>query len=370
MSAPKLDKPIKGSDVWYICWTDGSRSKRVSTRQTDLDKAKAFFAQWLLMEKAQPVPGAEFTVSDLWTIYFDKHVRVKSASVETAEFVWKNLKPHFGDAPYVSITQDSVDAYIQKRQLGKIGQKSQGSTIRRELTVMRACLNWCAHAKRKIIEPNTIPYFDMPESAPPRDRWLRPEEIKKMFDAAQTIRRGNRLSRGERFLWLALETAARKTAILELTWDRVDFETGVIHYNVPGRRQTKKRRSSVPISSTLLPVLLRAYEERRGDLVMENGENIWRTVNIIAEKAGVAGVSPHVLRHTAATLMARRGVPLHQIAGVLGNTIAMVDDVYAHHAPDGLRSAIETISGQEVKPEDLALLQAIKSGKMKVQEVA
>ena len=34
----------------------------------------------------------------------------------------------------------------------------------------------------------------------------------------------------------------------------------------------------------------------------------WHAIKRIARKAGLTGVSPHVLRHTAATHMARRGV--------------------------------------------------------------
>jgi hypothetical protein len=43
--------------------------------------------------------------------------------------------------------------------------------------------------------------------------------------------------------------------------------------------------------------------------------------------------------------MARRGVPLWTIAKVLANTLAMVERVYAKHAPDDLRDAVGMISG-------------------------
>ncbi len=42
--------------------------------------------------------------------------------------------------------------------------------------------------------------------------------------------------------------------------------------------------------------------------------------------------------------MARRGVPLWKIAGILGNTMQMVEQVYAKHSPDGLADAVEHIS--------------------------
>ena len=81
------------------------------------------------------------------------------------------------------------------------------------------------------------------------------------------------------------ETAARKTAILTLTWDRVDFETGVVHYPDPDRAVTKKRRADVPISTTLRPILEQAYRERRNDLVLWSKAEIWATVQSIADRA-------------------------------------------------------------------------------------
>lgn len=48
----------------------------------------------------------------------------------------------------------------------------------------------------------------------------------------------------------------------------------------------------------------------------------------------------HDLRRTWATLAARRGVALWQIAGVLGDTVEAVGAHYAHHAPDHLRGAV------------------------------
>lgn len=340
----QLEKHENGT--YYVHWTDGRRSKRVSTRTKDLAAAKVFLAQWLLMEKEQPAPGAVFTVADLWALYNGKHIERNVASPETADFSWKNLEPHFGKLTLAEVTQDVVEKYEEKRKSGKIGRKSVSSTVRRELIALRACFNWCAEPKRRIIDPKTLPVFDLPEDGEPRDRWLRLEEIQRLHKAAVELRRGDRLSRGERFLWLALETAARKEAILQLTWDRVDFETGVIHYDVPGRKQTKKRRAAPPISSGLRAVLERAYEERRGDLVMDNGAEVWRLIKNIADRAKVADVSPHVLRHTAATHMARNGVPLYHIAGVLGNSLAMVEKVYAKHAPEALRAAVNNIYQQ------------------------
>jgi len=106
------------------------------------------------------------------------------------------------------------------------------------------------------------------------------------------------------------------------------------------------------------------HRERINTFVMDNQSDVWATVQCIAERAGFGdprktprrngmkprktGISPHVLRHTAATQMARRGVPLYDIAGVLGNSLAMVEKVYAKHCPERLRAAVDRISGNSL----------------------
>ncbi len=61
-------------------------------------------------------------------------------------------------------------------------------------------------------------------------------------------------------------------------------------------------------------------------------------------KPTATGISPHVLRHTAATHMARRGVSLYIVAKVLGNSVAVVERTYAKYSPGDLRKAVDMIS--------------------------
>lgn len=341
MSAPKLKKSPNGR--YYVHWTDGRRSKRVSTGTGDLVEAKAFLAQWLLMEQTS-APALDRTVEECWTAYYTRHVTVECASVETAERIWQNLSNHFAHIRVSQVTSDCVEAYKVARRAGRIGRPAKDATLRRELVILKAALAWCANRKRGLLDPALLPEFDMPKDGPPRDRWLRVEELQVLFLAAAQLRDGSRLSRVERFLWLALETAGRSEALRQLTWDRVDFETGVIDLNKPGHVTTTKRRAVVPISDALRPVLEHAASERVNNLVMDSEKPIRFAVKRLADSAGVPDVTPNVLRHTAATHMARRGEPLWMIAKVLGNSLAMVEKVYAKHCPDDLRATVNNIS--------------------------
>ena len=386
--------------IIYMHWTDPGphgqrgRSRRMSTRTANSKEAEKALARFLEAKSAGDAPvtkcpwcgalankssseasrgdataprfqeahnsnivrGAKSTVAELWAVYTEKHVKIRTSAPGALEAAWKNLERHFGSLKVSDVSQDVVDRYQLKRERGLIGSRSVSATIRRELVAMRACFNWCARPNRKMLREEELPDFDLPDGGEPRDRWLTLDEVQALVTAAAELRlkssQPERLSRAERFLWLAHETAARKTAICQLEWPRVDRETEVIDYNRPGMRRTKKRRAAVPISNALKPVLDRMHAERLPgcDLVMDTDKNVWKIIHTVAKHAGVAGVSPHVLRHTAATHMARRGVPIFTIAKVLAITVATAERVYAKHAPDDLREAVDKISEGFVRP--------------------
>lgn len=366
MPTPTLE--AAGNGHYYAYWSEGRRSRRKSMGTKDRAVAETRFAQWLLLGGHKADTGEEhteavaYTVADCWAVYAKKHLGKPDDQLDD-DPNWKNLKPHFAELTVPAVTQAEVDSYVQKRTTGRLGRKVKPQTCRKELSILFASLHFCARKGRE----NPTPLFSstiiekcaFPDEGEPRDRWLRTEEMQRLFAAAAKMRRGKRLSRGERFLWLALETAARKQAILDLTWDRVDFETNTIHYDVPGRKKTKKRRVSVVMSKALRPVMERAWRERESDLVMDNKGAVWATVQLIAMDAGfgdgqprpkahekpkATGISPHVLRHTAATHMARRGVPLWKIAKILGNSLAMVEKVYAKWVPEDAENTVDLIS--------------------------
>jgi integrase len=358
MPTPVLKPDTKG--VYYAHWSEDRRSQRKSMGTRERAEAEARFAQWLLLRGTQPDgAGAVYTVGDCWTVYSVKHLG-KTVTAHGMTRTWElHLGPHFGGLTISEVNQDQVDGYVRKRTTGKLGAKVKPQTCRKELSQLMAMLNFCADPRQKMFSATVLEKWNLPPNGEARERWLRMEEMQRLLSAAARMRRGPTLSRGERFLWLALETAARKEAILDLTWDRVDFDTNTIHFDVPGRAKTKKRRAAVSISRALRPVLERAYKERENDLVMTNKASIWATVQWISIEAGFSaqakvergrkpkatGISPHVLRHTAATHMARAGVPLWKIAKILGNTLAVVESTYAKWAPEDPAGTVDMISG-------------------------
>lgn len=269
-------------------------------------------------------------ISDIWPAYLDRcwergHSRSKVNSLG------RRVLEEFGHLDAFKINQKEVDFYTSLRTREGV----VSSTVRRELTMLRAVLGMA------FIPIN----FRLPEGRPARERWHDHDEIDRLLQAAREMRAGVRMSRGERFLWLSLETGARAGAILDLAWDRVDFQRRVVHFAVPGQRKTNKRRASVPMSERLYSALCYAATYRCSDrLVMTSSTPMWATIQRIAARAGVEHTFPHAMRHTVATHMLRNDVPLWKVAKILGDSPATVDKTYGKHTVEDLREGVGAIS--------------------------
>jgi integrase len=57
-------------------------------------------------------------------------------------------------------------------------------------------------------------------------------------------------------------------------------------------------------------------------------------------------VTPHILRHTAATWLLQGGMDLWKAAGILGMTVKQLEETYGHHHPDFQREAANAPRGQ------------------------
>ena len=63
------------------------------------------------------------------------------------------------------------------------------------------------------------------------------------------------------------------------------------------------------------------------------------------ERAGLEGITPHTLRHTAASWMAMAAVPMFEISKYLGHSDTRITERrYAHLSPEYLRTAAKSLT--------------------------
>ena len=260
--------------------------------------------------------------------YLENHA-IKLASAEQALAAAEHLLGHFRGCTVAELTVDAFEGYVAARSRRGISE----ATISRELSVMRAALRRAV--RRGVLR--FAPHVPEPRQYEPRERWLTPQEARELLAECRSPHL--RL-----FVILALHTAARPSAITELRWSQVDFERRILALNPVGRRQTSKRRPTIRMSETLFEILSDAYEVAETDFVIEYhgrpAASVKKSFRDAVRIAGLADVVPYTLRHTAATWMAQQGVPMWEIAGLMGHTSTrMVERVYAKHHPDYMRRA-------------------------------
>ena len=348
MARPRLSTPsfrlTQRGGTYYVKWWWDDRWNRVSTRTADRREAERFLAQFTAATLT-PEPPAQPTISAILDGYLADRKPVV-ASYATLEYACAALRRHLGDLLPLSITTPVARLYaVQRRAEGyEVGKASarrrkavSDSTIAREVVTLRAAIRWAIG--EKWLTPDQEPAIEAPRAAPPRERWLSRDEAGRLLAACGA-------PHILLFSAVALYTAARRSAILELRWRQVDLEAGMIDF---GRGTGNKRRAVVPISDALLPYLVEAHEHRTSDSVIEFAGGPVADVKTgfmaAARRAKLPGVTPHVLRHTAATWAAMRGVPMDEIARMLGDSVRTAERVYAKYSPDYLRRAVAAVSG-------------------------
>lgn len=270
--------------------------------------------------------------------------RSQEAHSATLRYSIEALKRHIGDLPVMQIGRQTGRTYTDaRRREGPGGAAAphrrkpkalSDGTIIRELGVLRAALAW-AKGERWIPYEPTIA---RPPAPPPRDRWLTHAEGRRLLAACDA-------PHVKLFVALALFTAARSGAILDLVWERVDLDDRVINF---GAGHGLKRRAQVPVGDELLPLLRDAAEAATCQAVVEfRGApvgSIKTGFKAACRRAGIKNVTPHVLRHTAVTWMVMAGLPAPKVARFAGMSEALVEKTYGHHSPDFLRDASAALS--------------------------
>lgn len=212
-------------------------------------------------------------------------------------------------------------------------------TLRRERNVLVAAFNL---AKSRLLVERA-PAIKPPPSGRPRERFLTRAEGDKLLASFE--------SQHAKLLYtICLYTGCRKGQAIALTWDRVDFVNNRIDFNEPGRAETVKRRAIVPMGKKLRAAMNEAHKIRTIDRVIEFGGKPATKVRWpflrARERAGLGSdVTPHVLRHTAASWLAMAKVPLDEAADLLACDPKTLRRVYRKFDPRYLARAVKALEG-------------------------
>jgi len=227
-------------------------------------------------------------------------------------------------------------------------------TVRIEMAYFRAAVYHVAQVRKW----EKVPFVKVPPGGDARERWLTQDEVRRLVAGAVELH-------VKLFIIMSVTTAARPSHILQLLWDAIDFNHRIVNFRHQVEVNGRKMRPRVPINDTCLEHLRVAETIRRTDHIIEfrgrcGFKRIYKGVVEAARRAGIAGMSPYVLRHTAGVWMAKARVPMQDIAAYMGHKdIKTTMKHYAHYHPDFLREAAGAL---EIEPESGPELQRVLSG--------
>ena len=308
---------------------DGSAFVRTGCGKDDRGEAEKILAAYIV-EKHAPEPSNDPLIADVMNVY----------ATEAA--------PHLKTAKKVAYHIDSVLGWWGAKRASEVTAKNcrayaatrRPQMARADINVLKWALTYW-HNDSDYGPLGIIPTDWRPDRNPPRERWLTRSEAARLLWAAR------RCQHIRRFILLGLYTGSRSGVLLAMRWDQIDLSAGFMSRLPVGVAQERRKRApKVKLGRRILAHLRRWKRlDRQHDALtvchydgraIHDPRTIWHKVVEAAglELHGPDKVTRHTLRHTRATWMMQRGVPIWQAAGFLGMTVKTLESVYGHHSPD------------------------------------
>lgn len=311
-------------DIYYVCWTDDDgRGHRRSTRTADFSEAQLVKGR-LILEHDKPRDLRPETTTLKWVLlnYWEKHGKTRNTTLPI-KYATKDVCRHLGDCTVAEFDDEKQKKYIATLQ--RIGEPKDwlqkhefpaqsGPTVARRLTVLIAALNFAVAQKALSA---TIPIRQPEKTERAGVRRFTMEEMRSVFKEARS-----ETERIALLIWTT--TLCRPGQLLDLTWDRVDFEEHSINFKVPGMRLTNKRRAKVLMCPTVYEYL---KARRSAGYVLENSKNgeplkgFKHIMKAIVQRAALKG-SAYRIRKAASSYLTNAGVATIQVQAMLAHKFA------------------------------------------------
>jgi integrase len=144
----------------------------------------------------------------------------------------------------------------------------------------------------------------------------------------------------------AVDTGMRRSEMSRLKWSDVKYGDRIII--VRGSESKNDEFRIIPMTNRVYDLLQCLYQENRSAKVKTvqvlPWKDIKKSLHSAGTRAGVDHVHLHMLRHTFATRLRDRGVPLDRIKELLGHRSMAMVLRYAKARPQQLEEAIEALN--------------------------
>jgi integrase len=308
----------------------GAVSKTVAKEILAKKKAEAVEGRYELPSK-KPSPLFE-AVADEYLRYY--RVNRAPKSVRRHEMAYRAIRPLFEGKRLSDITPFLLERYKRARKEAGLSPV----TINRELAFLKNLFTM-AIAWGKASE-NPVKAVKTFREDNGRIRFLTEEEESRLLPLCGPYLKP--------LVITALHTGFRKSELLSLRWENVDFRHRLIRVEAGYAKNREVR--SVPMNELLTQTLQDStlnestgpvFRNRQGQ-PYRDPDNAFATA---VRRAGITDFTFHDLRHTFASRLVMAGVDLATVKELMGHKHIAMTLRYAHLTPGHKRAAVEVLSG-------------------------
>lgn len=334
---------------WIACWSLGVVDGKRKTKRKRCATEKEAFAELEEMRRtyrAGGVPSSE-TLGRYLVDWLRGHSRAvrKSTAINYEGNIRRHVLPLLGGIPLSKLRPADVRRLIDECERKGL----RPATIHRVITTLRISLN--AAVAERTIPDNPANHVRLPRIDNPP---VRPMSFAEA-DAIRDVVTGTWM---EHVVRLLLGSGIRLGEAIGLDQGDLLLDQGYIRVRI-----TKTHVRAVPISEDAIDALHQALAiaPRRGPdepvfFAPHRPRERMRKTSVshalpdLLERNGLPRLSPHKLRHGAATIMLTDGVPMRVIAEQLGHkNPALTARLYAHVVPESQRQAVASLERRNAR---------------------
>ncbi len=320
---------FKKGKTWYIdYYVDGLRKREA------IGSSRKMAEKVLAKRKVQIVEGKFLDVESRANIGFEYFSNHYLEYAKTNKLSWsrdarsiKVLSKWFGGRPLYKITPLAIEKFKTERR-GQVGPAS----VNRELSCLKHMFTKAIHWKMASSNPvKTVKLFREDNA---RLRYLTKAEVKRLL--------GECVDHLKPIVIVAIFTGMRKSEILNLKWEDVDFKQKIIYVANTKNGNIKE----IPIASSVYKILRQLPSRSQFVFSKEDGNryiDIKTSFNNAVKRAKINDFVFHDLRHTFASHLVMNGVDLLTVKELMGHKTINMTLRYAHLSPEHKRDAVESL---------------------------
>ena len=245
-----------------------------------------------------------------------------------------------------SFVLENIDTSdIRRWTLHMMSNKMNPTSVARKISTLNSFYKYCM--RHEIVEVNPAASVILPKKSKRLPSFLKKEEIENLFSEENNATDFRSL-RDDLILEMLVGLGLRRSELVNLKLNDIDYGNRTV--KILGKRN--KERIIPAYEKILVKTKIyiksrdESFPEKETALFLTNkGKPIYDkfvyllTKKYIAEVSTLKKRSPHVLRHTYATLLLNEGADLEIIRELLGHSSLASTQVYTHNSFEQLKRA-------------------------------